>query len=150
MQKREYGAKLGEFAIEEIKLKGYADMIVDDVILIFRSSKDLPETPNAADILYLNACMWIFNKTEGIIVYISSDGKEASFSSSKDKKMFEETIRRVRVLNNLLDEKKTPILEPSDECVECQYHERCYIKRKQSQLLTLSKMLGLESSKKNE
>lgn len=150
LQNREHGVKLGEFVIEEIKLKGYADMIIDDVILIFRSSIELPETPVAADILYLNACMWIFNKTEAIVVYIASDGKEVSFSLSKNKKMFEETIRRIRVLNNLLEEKKTPILEPSEECTECQYHERCYIKRKQGQVLTLSKMLGLDSNKKNE
>ena len=44
--------------------------------------------------------------------------------------MFEETARRVRVLHDLLVEKKTPILEPSSECSTCQYYQRCYTKQK--------------------
>ncbi|MGI0002780.1 MAG: hypothetical protein ACRD91_00970, partial [Nitrosopumilaceae archaeon] len=69
LRKMQYGSKLGEYAIEDIKLKGQADMIVDDVVFIFRYSASLPETPLSSDVLYLNACLWIFNKVDGIIVY---------------------------------------------------------------------------------
>jgi len=26
------------------------------------------------DILYVNACMWMFNKIEGVVVFITPDG----------------------------------------------------------------------------
>ncbi|MEK6956895.1 MAG: hypothetical protein AABW74_03200 [Thermoproteota archaeon] len=146
LRKMQYGSKLGEYAIDDIKLKGQADIIVDDVVMIFRSATSLPEMPLSSDALYLNACLWIFNKIDGIIVYISGDGKEVSFSFTKDKKMFEETIRRVRVLNNLLGEKKVPILEPSEECSSCQYYERCYLKQKTGRGINIQDLFGLTKS----
>jgi CRISPR-associated exonuclease Cas4 len=146
LRKMQYGSKLGEYAIDDVKLKGQADIIVDDVVMIFRSATSLPEMPLSSDALYLNACLWIFNKIDGIIVYISGDGKEVSFSFTKDKKMFEETIRRIRVLNNLLGEKKVPILEPSEECSSCQYYERCYLKQKRGRGINLHDFLSIGKS----
>ena len=149
LQKMNYGGGQGEFSIEEIKLKGRVDMILDDAILIFRTATEIPETPYSADVLYLNGCMWVFGKIEGVIVYMTSDGKEGSFSLNKDKNMFEETIRRVRVLHDLLEEKKIPILEPSKECSSCQYFERCYIKQKIGRQITLHELIGLKKESKN-
>lgn len=143
LRSKGYGSKIGEFEIDELRLKGQADMIVDDVVFVFRSSSRLPENPIAQDLLYLNACMWIFDKTEGILVYLTGDRKEASFSLSRDKRMFEEVIRRVRVFNDLLKEKKVPILEPSDECNNCQYYEKCYIKQKISKSISLKDLVGM-------
>ena len=149
LQKMEYGDSDKEFELEEIKLKGRADMIVDDAVFIFRSANELPQVPNSSDVLYLNACMWIFNKIDGIIVYITPDGKEGSYSLTKDKKMFEEVVRRVRVLNDLLKEKKIPILEPSHECSSCQYYERCFVKQKMGQQITIHDLFGLKKTSKN-
>ena len=143
LRSKGYGSKIGEFDIDELKLKGQTDMIVDDVVFVFRSTAELPENPIAHDLLYLNACMWIFDKTEGILVYLTGDRKEASFSLSRDKRMFEEIIRRVRVFNDLLKEKKVPILEPSDECNNCQYYEKCYIKQKISKTISLKDLVGM-------
>jgi CRISPR-associated exonuclease Cas4 len=97
-------------------------------------------------VLYLNACLWIFNKIDGIIVYLSGDGNEATFSFTREKRMFEETVRRVRVLNNLLGEKKVPILEPSEECSSCQYYERCYLKQKRGRGINLHDFLSIGKS----
>ncbi len=47
------------------------------------------------------------------------------------------------MLNDLLKEQKVPILEPSSECSDCQYFERCFMKRKNSKELSLGEMLGL-------
>ena len=143
LRKLEYGSEPKEFEIDDIKLQGQTDMIVDDAIMLFRSTQTELENPLANDVLYLNACLWIYDKTEGIVVYITGDRKETTFSLTRDKKMFEEVIRRVRVLNNLLKEQKTPILEPSTECSECQYYERCFIKRKNSKHVDIGEMLGL-------
>ncbi len=149
LQKMEYGGKDGEYSIEDLTLKGKADMIVDDAIMIFRSTLQAPDTPFAVDLLYLNACMWIFKKDEGIVVYLTPDGKEASFSLSKENKMFEELVRRVRVLRDLLEEKKVPILEPSVECSSCQYYERCFVKQKIGKQINIEEMFGLGKPSKN-
>jgi len=86
----------------------------------------------------------MYNKIDGIIIYISGDFKETSFSFTRDKHMFEEVVRRVKVLHDLLKEKKTPILEPSENCSYCQYYERCYIKKRTSRSFSLGEMLGLK------
>ena len=143
LRKLQYGSQPKEFAIDDIKLRGQVDMLIDDSIFLFRGTTNELENPQANDVLYLNACMWIYDKPDGIIVYITGDRKETTFSISRNKKMFEEVIRRVRVLNDLLKEQKTPILEPSTECSECQYYERCFMKRKNAKQLSIGDMLGL-------
>ena len=143
LRKLEYGSNPKDFDINELKLRGQADMIVDNAILLFRSATEELENPHASDILYLNACMWIYDKEDGMVVYITGDRKESTFSLTRNKKMFEDTIRRVRVLNNLLKEQKIPILEPSSECTECQYYERCFTKKNNTKQTSLAGMLGL-------
>lgn len=143
LRKLQYGSEPKDFAIDDVKLRGQADMLVDDSIILFRSAQTMPESPQSIDLLYLNACMWIYDKTDGMIVYILGNREETSFSVTRDKKMFEETIRRVRVLNDLLKENKTPILEPSLDCNECQYYQRCYITKKNTKQVSLAEMLGL-------
>jgi len=142
LRKLQYGSEPKEFAIDDIKLKGQVDMIVDDSILLFRSALDELENPQANDVLYLNACMWMYDKKDGAIVYITGDKKEITFSLTRNKKMFEEIIRRVRVLNDLLKEQKTPILEPSSDCSDCQYFERCFMKKKHAKQISLMGIFG--------
>ena len=143
LRKLQYGSEPREFEIDDIKLKGQVDMLVDDSIMLFRSALDELENPHANDVLYLNACMWIYDIKDGVIVYITGDRKETTFSLTRDKKMFEEVVRRVRVLNDLLKEEKTPILEPSTECSDCQYYERCFMKKKNTKQIDLAEMMGL-------
>ena len=144
LRKLEYGSEPKEFEIDDIKLQGQTDMIVDDAIMLFRpAAQSELENPLANDVLFLNACLWIYDKTEGIVVYITGDRKETTFSLTRNKKMFEEVIRRVRVLNNLLKEQKAPILEPSTECSECQYYEKCFMKKKNSKHVDIGEMLGM-------
>jgi len=143
LRKLQYGSEPKEFALEDIQVKAQADMIVDDSILLFRSANEELENPIANDILYLNACLWIYDKPDGVIIYITGDRKETTFSLTRNKRMFEEIIRRVRVLNDLLKEQKAPILEPSSECSDCQYYERCYTKKTNTKQVSLAEMLGL-------
>ncbi len=143
LRKLQYGSDPKEFSIDDIKLRGHADMIADNSIILFRPTNASLESPLANDLLYLNACMWIYDKTDGVIIYITGDREEIMFSLTRDKKMFEEIIRRVRVLNDLLKEQKTPILEPSSDCMECQYYQRCFITKKNTKQVSLAEMLGL-------
>lgn len=144
LRKLHYGAEPVVYEIDEIKLAGQADMIADDAIMLFRSAQQPPENPIGRDLLYLNACMWMYNKSDGIIIYITGDRKEVSFSLTRNKKMFEETIRRVRVLSDLLKEGKSPILEPSEDCSNCQYYEKCYIKQNIGKSISLSELIGFK------
>ena len=131
-----------------LTLKAQVDMIKDDVILIFRSVNRYPENPLPADILYVNACMWIFDKIEGVVVYITPDGREESFVTNRNQKMFEEVVRRTKVFHDLLERRNTdpkakpPIIEPSEDCLDCQYYERCYIRKKEGKQITLSSLFG--------
>lgn len=145
LRKLGYAPEYAAYDIGDTKLMGRADMLVDDIVMIFRPAELAPEIPDAGDLIYLNACMWIHDKLEGVIVYVTGDSNESSFSLTRDKKMFEETVRRVRVLGDLLAERKrVPILEPSSECTTCQYYERCYTKERISKPIKLSELVGLK------
>ena len=142
-------ATVGEYDMTGgLTLKGQADMIKDDVVLIFRSIAKFPENPIPADMLYINACMWMFDQIEGVIVYITPDGKEESFVTNRNQKMFEEVIRRTKVFHDLLEKNNTdskakpPIIEPSQDCLDCQYYERCFIKKKTGKTITISSLFG--------
>ena len=142
-------ATISEYKMDDgLALKGQVDMIKDDVIMIFRSVNRYPENPLPLDILYVNACMWMFDKIEGIIVYITPDGKEESFVTNRNQKMFEEVIRRTKVFHDLIERRNTdpkakpPIIEPSVDCLDCQYYERCYIRKKEGKQITLSSLFG--------
>ena len=128
----------------DLSLVSYADTIVDDIVIKFEIIDKLPKTPNPKDLLNLNTTMWIFDKMEGIIVYMTNDGRSVEFAFTKDKHMFEEIMRRARVFSTLLKEEKTPILEPSETCITCPYYERCYIQQKKYSNLTLERLLGFK------
>lgn len=147
LRKLQYGSEPKQFAIENINLKAQADMIIDDSVILFRPAHSTPESPEANDLLYLNACLWVYDKKDGMVIYISGDREESSFSLTRDKKMFEEVVRRVRVLNDLLKEQKTPIVEPSKNCMECQYYQRCFIAKKETKQTSLAEMLGFGKEK---
>jgi len=142
-------SSIGEYDMGDgLTLKGQADMIQEDVILLFRSIDKFPENPLPMDLLYVNACMWMFNKIEGVVVYITADGKEESFVTNRNQKMFEEVIRRTKVFHDLIERRNTdpkakpPIIEPSLDCLDCQYYERCYIRKKEGKQITLSSLFG--------
>jgi len=142
-------ATIGKYEMDSgLALKGQVDMIEDDVVMIFRAVNRYPENPLPADILFVNACMWMFDKIEGVVVYITPDGKEESFVTNKNQKMFEEVIRRTKVFHDLIERRNTdpkakpPIIEPSVDCLDCQYYERCYIKKKEGKQITISSLFG--------
>jgi len=146
-RKLDYGSISATFDLKNgASLEGQSDMIADDVVMIFRSVSEFPEDPFAKDILYLNACLWIYDKIDGIIVYIDGHGREGSFSLTKDKKMFEELVRRVQTYRTLLNDKKLPQLEPSTECSTCQYYERCFTKKKRNEKDVIHQILGMGKS----
>ena len=134
----------GEYKVDDLILEVNADMIInEEFILRFEVVANLPEIPHPRDLLYLNACLFAFNKSDGIIMYINLEGRTIEFSVTKNNRMFEEIIRRARVLNTLLKESKVPIVEPSELCLTCKYYERCYYREKKTSSFTLETLFGI-------
>ncbi|SRR5581483_1170041 len=121
----------GEYKAENLTIEADADMIIaDEFVVRFEIVPALPQIPHPRHLLYLNACLFAFKKDEGFLIYMTAEGKTVEFSVSKNNRMFEEIIRRARVLSTLLKDNKTPIVEPSDLCLSCKYFERCYAREK--------------------
>ena len=134
----------GEYKVGNLILEVNADMMINEEFIVrFEVVANLPEIPHPRDLLYLNACLFAFNKSDGIIMYINLEGKTIGFSVTKNNRMFEEIIRRTRVLNTLLRESKVPIVEPSDLCLTCKYYQRCYYREKKTSNFSLETLLGL-------
>ncbi len=134
----------GEYKVGNLILEVNADMMINEEFIVrFEVVANLPEIPHPRDLLYLNACLFAFNKSDGIIMYINLEGKTIGFSVTKNNRMFEEIIRRTRVLNTLLKESKVPIVEPSDLCLTCKYYQRCYYREKKTSNFSLETLLGL-------
>lgn len=121
----------GEYRADSLILEAEADMVVgDDFAVRFEIVPSLPEVPHPRHMLYLNACLFALDKSEGFLVYMTADGKTVEFDITRNNRMFEEVVRRARVLSTLLKEGKTPIVEPSDLCMTCKYYTRCYAREK--------------------
>lgn len=109
-----------------VTLMGRADRLEDEVVMIFRRVQELPEMPYADHFMQLNAYLHMFERDEGVIVYFDKDGNEIEFIVPRSKKLLEETFRRARILNTLLNNNVIPALEPSGRCLSCPYSDRCY------------------------
>ena len=138
----------GEYKANNLILEVAADMIINNELIVrFEVVVNLPDIPHPRDLLYLNACLFAFDKSEGILIYISVEGKSLEFSVTKNNKMFEEILRRARVLSTLLKESKVPIVEPCDFCLNCKYYERCYSRETKNSSFSLESLLGLEKKR---
>jgi hypothetical protein len=133
-----------EYKVDDnLTIEVTADLIVDDEFIVkFEIVSMLPDVPYPRDLLYLNACLFAFNKFHGILVYATEDGKSEEFSVTKSNRMFEELVRRARVLCTLLAEGKPPIVEPSDSCINCKYYGRCYNREKKNSNYSLENLLA--------
>lgn len=122
----------GEYRVDSLILEADADMLIaDDYVVRFEVVPALPEVPHPRHLLYVNACLFVLKKDEGFLIYMTADGRTVEFSTTKNNRMFEEVIRRARVLSTLLKDNKVPIVEPSDLCIGCRYFERCYARKQE-------------------
>jgi CRISPR-associated exonuclease Cas4 len=132
-----------EYKVDNLTLVVSADIILEkELVVRVQMSDSLPRTPKPQDLLYLNACLYALNKAEGILIYIQGDGKTSEFLVAKSNKMFEELIRKARVLSTLLKENRVPIVEPSESCMTCKYYERCYIMERRETSFSIESLFG--------
>lgn len=124
------------YKVDDLTLHATVDLMIDNEMIInFVPVSKLPEYPHPNDLLYTNASMFIFDIQGGFIVYFTPEGKFVEFSVSESKRMFEQVVRRARILYLLLKEKKTPVVEPSELCFSCKYFQRCFGQQKESEHL---------------
>lgn len=125
-----------EYKVDDLTIYATVDLMIDNEMIInFVPVSKLPEYPHPNDLLYTNASMFIFDIQGGFIVYFTPEGKFVEFSVSESKRMFEQVVRRARILYLLLKEKKTPVVEPSELCFSCKYFQRCFGQQKESEHL---------------
>lgn len=135
-----------EYKVDDFTIYATVDLMIDNEMIInFVPVSKLPEYPHPNDLLYTNASMFIFDIQGGFIVYFTPEGKFIEFSVSESKRMFEQVVRRARILYLLLKEKKTPVVEPSELCFSCKYFQRCFGQQKESE--HLSEILGIGKKK---
>lgn len=133
-----------EYRVEDLILVSDIDAIVDDALVRFEIVDELPTAPEPASLISLNASLWMQDKEEGALVYLTRSGESIQFSLTRDKRLFDETIRRAKVLNMLLKENRLPVLEPSESCIKCSYYEKCYVPHKRYESPTLERIFGLK------
>jgi CRISPR-associated exonuclease Cas4 len=135
-----------EYKIDDLTIYATVDLMIDNEMIInFIPVSKLPEYPHPNDLLYTNASMFIFDIQGGFMVYFTPEGKFVEFSVSESKRMFEQVVRRARILYLLLKEKKTPVVEPSELCFSCKYFQRCFGQQKESE--HLMDILGIGKKK---
>ena len=135
-----------QYKIDDLTIYATTDLIVsNDMIVNLIPVSKLPDYPHPNDLLYANACLFIFEIQSGFIVYFTPDGKFVEFGVSESKRMFEQVVRRARILHLLLKEKKTPVVEPSELCFSCKYYQRCFGQQKESEHLL--DILGIGTKK---
>lgn len=142
--RRSFNNVEGEYKVDNLSVQGTADTIIDNQFVVrFELVAQLPDTPHPRDLLYLNACLFIFNKIDGVIIYMTPEGHTSEFFITKNNKMFEDVIRRARILSTLLKESKIPMIEPCDLCLNCKYYERCYYRERKISNFSLDALFGL-------
>ena len=133
----------GEYKVDNLTLHATADTMIDDqYVARFELVTKLPEVPHPRDLLYLNACLFVFNKNDGVLIYMTPDGQSLEFFVTKNNRMFEDVVRRARILSTLLKECKVPIIEPCDLCLSCKYYERCYYRERKIANFSLESLFG--------
>ena len=134
--KKLLNGKTRQYKIDDLTIYATIDLIVsNDMIVNLIPVSKLPDYPHPNDLLYANACLFIFESQGGFIVYFTPDGKFVEFSVAESKRMFEQVVRRARILHLLLKEKKTPVVEPSELCFSCKYYQRCFGQQKEPEHL---------------
>jgi CRISPR-associated exonuclease Cas4 len=132
-----------EYKTDNLTIVLTADIVLEkELVVRLQVTDSLPDSPRPYDLLYLNACLYALEKQEGILIYVRGDGQSSEFLVAKSAKMFEELIRRARVLSTLLKEKRVPIVEPSESCMTCKYYGRCYIMERKESSFSIEGLFG--------
>jgi CRISPR-associated exonuclease Cas4 len=125
------GSIAAEYKVENLTLTVTPDLVFEkDFVVNFYPVSTLPDSLLPEDMLYTNACLFALEREVGVVVYVTQDGQQTQFFVGKSNRMFEQVVRRARILSILLGERKTPVIEPSKYCLTCKYNDRCFPQQK--------------------
>jgi CRISPR-associated exonuclease Cas4 len=125
------GSIAAEYKVENLTLTVTPDLVFEkDFVVNFYPVSTLPDSLLPEDMLYTNACLFALEREVGLVVYVTQDGQQTQFFVGKSNRMFEQVVRRARILSILLGERKTPVIEPSKYCLTCKYNDRCFPQQK--------------------
>jgi CRISPR-associated exonuclease Cas4 len=132
-----------KYKIEDLTLVVTPDLVLDgELIANFHLVSILPDSVSPRDMLFANACLFALDKELAIVVYITPEGTHTQFFVGKSNRMFEQVVRRARILSMLLEERKKPVIEPSPFCVGCKYNDRCFPQQKDKSPQLLEDLFG--------
>ena len=138
------GSKSAEYKVENLTLIIIPDLVFEkDFVVNFYPISTLPDSLLPGDMLYTNACLFALERELGVVVYVTPDGQQTQFFVGKSNRMFEQVVRRARILSILLGERKTPVIEPSQFCLTCKYNDRCFPQQKDNSAQLLEGLFGL-------
>lgn len=138
------GSKPAEYKVENLTLIVTPDLVFEkDFVVNFYPVSTLPDSLLPGDMLYTNACLFALEREVGVVVYVTPDGQQTQFFVGKSNRMFEQVVRRARILSILLAERKTPVIEPSQYCLTCKYNDRCFPQQKDNSPQLLESLFGL-------
>ena len=118
-----------EVDLGDFRLKGRADVVLDDVILELKSIARIREDwiPYPNHVLQLQAYLWMLDRPRGFIVYIEkSRGRIYPIEVEREASAWALIIQRARVLHHHLLNNEPPRPEPSSLCKICDYRRICH------------------------
>jgi len=125
------GVGEGELGLEKelgdgVKLRGRVDRVLGDCVLEFKTVSRAPEKPYDNHIKQIQLYMWLADKGEGFIVYVSrADGRVKAFRVLREDEVVAEMAERARRLSESLRQGIPPEPEPSKLCKYCEYNTLC-------------------------
>lgn len=102
----------------KVEVRGRADMIVGDYVVDLKTSERPPDKPPEEYRNQIQLYMEIYNKSKGLIVYITREGLKY-FLEEKDTRKVEELKRKAVKLSRSLRENKLPEPEVGPWCKWC-------------------------------
>ena len=138
------GSKAAEYKVENLTLIVTPDLVFEkDFVVNIYPVSTIPDSLVPGDMLYTNACLFALDREVGVVVYVTPDGQQTQYFVGKSNRMFEQVVRRARILSILLGERKTPVIEPSQYCLNCKYNDRCFPQQKDNSPQLLEGLFGL-------
>lgn len=124
-----------EYDLGELKIIGKADAYNETEVIDLKTCKDTKYiyAPKEGDIIQLNIYMKILGLKDGRLIYIGkNDLSIKDFKIKFNEKLFEESIKKIRFIQDKLNKKadyKEISIEPSSKCYYCKYIRRCFKKQ---------------------
>ena len=113
------------YIIDDIKLVGRADIVLDDRIIEVKTTSNIPFKPYTSHVLQANAYAYILRKKYFEIAYISND-RIKSFVYETRKDLFDVIVERARILSTAFKTGIAPDREVSQLCVKCPFYDKCF------------------------